>query len=720
LEKSSKIISNLPSRGTSFIGRDIERLELAELLAETNVRLLTIIGQGGVGKTRLAVEVAREMSDHFPDGVVYAPLETVKTQEQLLTGLASAFSVPLTKAECIDQIASVVADRQVLLLLDNAEHLLQPLHRASRLLQKCPNLKILVTSRERLNLEEEWLYTLEGFSPPHEVSLETAELNDAVSLFVQRARKVKQAFTLTQECLPFVLQICRRVEGLPLGIELAAAWTKTLSCKAIAENLEDLDFLTAQLINIPERQQSLRLVFEGSWNLLSKEEQNVSRKLSVFRGGFTSEAAREVAGATLLMLARLVDRSLLRVSANSRYEFHPLLQHYLKEKLVAAHEEEQTASDHAQYFLALAERAKTFLRSPSAGEWLKHLDSEFANINAALTWLQLPETAPLAMRLVSALSRFWESQKYLSQGRKWAGEILRRTSKASLERAHLLLVAGNLALFQGDYREATKLYQDSLRAWQTFGDKEGEVKTLNNIAIIAWQEGDYAYAKQTYEACLDLCRNLNDVVELANVTFNLGNLYTDLAEVDKAQVLMQESLRMYRQLGSKHMIGNNLLGLGMVAFERGDYDAATDYAREGLATMREVAYKIGEADALNFLGQLACVAGDYPSARTFLREALEIKKEGNEKAGIALSLQYFGQLELAEGKANKAVTLWAVAAGIREVINMALSPRTKERHERYTTRARNKLGEAAFQAAWRQGSLLTLEQAVVAALHQGD
>jgi predicted ATPase len=286
--------------------------------------------------------------------VVYWPLESVRTAEHAFEGLARAFSVELTSADCIEQLVTVVAHRRVLLVLDNAEYMLEQLDRTSLLLQKCPNLKILLTSRVRLNLDEEWVYEVEGFSVPEKTTrLEEAEHHDAVALFVGRARKVNPGFTLDEDSLPF--EICERVAGLPLGIELAASWVKVLSPQEIAEGLEEAN-LTTSLSHAPERHRSLRHVFEGSWQLLSGEEQTVLAKLSVFQGGFSREAAREVAGATLLVLARLVDKSLLRVSAGSRYEFQPLLQHYLKEKLVATNDEAQATNAHAHHFLALAER----------------------------------------------------------------------------------------------------------------------------------------------------------------------------------------------------------------------------------------------------------------------------------------------------------------------------------------------------------------------------
>jgi predicted ATPase len=715
LEQPKAIASNLPARGTSFIGRDLERLELAELLTQDGSRLVTVVGQGGVGKTRLATEVAREVSDSFRDGTLFVSLETLTTPEQIVQSLASLFSVQLNEGEGVAQIVNVIADKQLLLLVDNFEHVLEYSALLSELLKDCPHVKVLVTSRTRLNLEEEWLYALEGFSVPEKrVRLEDAELNDAITLFVQRAKKVKQGFTLTQACLPFVLSICDRVEGLPLGIELAASWVKTLPCQEIAERLDEADFLTTSLSNVSERHQSLRQVFEGSWQLLSKEEQKVLGKLSVFQGGFTREAAREVADASLLMLARLVDKSLLRVSAGGRYDFHPLLQGYMQEKLAATNEESKTHMAHAHYFLALAERAKIHLRSASAGEWLKYLHGEVANINTALTKLCSSETAPLATRFVSALSQFWQSQSYLSQGRKSAREILKLTShQPSLERARLLLVAGNLAWIQGDYHEAKTFYQESLTAWQIFGNKEGEAKILNNLALIARNEGNYAYAKQTLESYLELCRNLNDTEGMARANYNLGTVYHNLAEFDKAQDLFQESLRLGRRLEDKKVVGTSLFNIATIAYERQDYHAAMDYAKESLRWQREVAYKIGEALTLTLLGESTCALGEHKQARAYLRESLELRKEINGKPGLISSLEAFGDLELAEGKSNKAVYLWASAASVREMINLPVPPYLKERRESNVAKAREILGEAAFNTAWTKGSLLGLEQAII-------
>lgn len=716
LEQTKTITSNLPVRGTSFIGRDIERLELGELLSQSDVRLLTIVGQGGVGKTRLALEVVREAKEDFRDGVVFIPLESFTTHEQAISSFSTIFGVALDTCDDVVKLSEAIGDKQLLILLDNFEHLLEMSPRLSQLLRECRNLKILITSRARLELEEEWLYRLGGFSLPEEMSLETAQLNDAVTLFVQRARKVKQGFALTQECLPFVFEICKRVEGLPLGIELAASWAKTLSCGEIAENLEDLDFLTTSLNNVSERQQSLRGVFEGSWNLLSNEEQNVLSKLSVFRGGFTSEAAREVAGASLMMLARLVDKSLLRVS-EGRYDQHLLLRSFAEEKLATLAGTRTTSMSHAHYFLVQAECARVHLRSGAAGAWLKQLDIEFANINMALTRLQSPDTASLAMRLIGVLSYFWESQNYLSEGRKWARETLKLAgSTASSECAQLLLVAGNLAWLQGDSQEATTLYQDSLRLWRTLNNKEGEGKVLNNIALIAWQKGNYDDAKETYELCLEICRSVNDVTGVGNATLNLGNLYFDLGEFDKAQPLYQKSLGIYQLLENKRLMGASLIGLAALAYEGQDYETAQHYAREGLQMMREVAYKIGEADTLNLLGEIKRRLGDHTLARTYLREALEMQRDINEKPGIALSLESFGRLELAEDNAHKAVGLWAAALSIREMTNIPIPPRSQKRHEGQLLNARHVLGETAFNTAWTKGRLLTLEQAINFAL----
>jgi predicted ATPase/Tfp pilus assembly protein PilF len=715
LGQAKTISSHLPTRGTSFIGRDIERLELGELLSQSDVRLLTLVGQGGVGKTRLALEVAREAKENFRDGLVFIALEPFTTSEQALSSFSSIFGVALDKCDDVTKIAEAIGDKHLLILLDNFEHLVHIASSLSTLLSECPNLKILVTSRARLELEEEWIYGLEGFSLSEKMSLETAQLNDAVTLFVQRARKVKQGFALSNECLPFVLTICRRVEGLPLGIELAASWAKTLSCQEIAENLEDLDFLTTSLNNIPERQQSLRVVFEGSWNLLTKEEQNVLSNLSVFRAGFTSEAAHEVVRTSLLMLARLVDKSLLRVTAQGRYDFHPLLQEYCREKLTQLGQDHETCKAHAAYFLNFAEKAKPHLEGPEQSAFFKKLEADFGNFRAAFTWLSAM-SSPEVFRLFNALSRFFIAQGYAREASGWADEMVARIDNSpSLESANFLNSAGALARALGDYRKAQRFYEDSLSSWQKLGREADETRVIGNLGVIAYVQGDYALAQQNYELVLARFRKANHTLGVAKVLHNLGALHAEQGHFDEAVPRFQESLALARQHHYNDTLACALDGLGTVFYEWGDFETAMLYLQESLTIIREVGDKRFLANTLQLAGRVAHALGDVLQARSYLCEGLDLQQKIDNKPGMMNSLEGLASL-LLESSPSHAVSLWGVVERFREDFKFARPPREVPRYTLELEKAKEKLGEAKFKAAWTRGQTMSLEGAVSLAL----
>ena len=723
LEQAKAIISNLPNRGTSFIGRDIERLELAELLTQRVVRMVTVVGPGGVGKTRLALEVARELQENFPDGVVFFPVENLTTPEQMLAGLATALSIQLTEEDCTEQLPRIIGDKKVLLLMDSMEYQVESAYKGSVFLARCPNLKILNTSRVRLNLEEEWVYALEGFSSPEKtLSLQEAERHDAVELFVQRAKKVKPGFALTHECLPFVLSICERVQGLPLGIELAASWTKVLSCQDIATQLDDADFLSTLASNVSERHQSLRHVFEGSWQLLNSEERRALAQLSVFRGGFTKEAAKEVAGTSLLMLARLTDKSLLRVDG-LRYDQHALLHSFAEEKL-GEHAEENivTRTAHANYFLTFAEKAETHLKTGEQKVWLPKLEQELSNLRSAFKWfLASRETEVEALRLYNALARFWTTSSFIGEGRLWAKKALEReSSHISSQHATLFHQAGTLAWLQGDYEEAHEHFQRALQQWDTLADKRGKARTIGNLANLVTEEGDYRAAELYYGENLRLFRELGDTSGVANALNNSGILHAQQGDFDEATTRYQEALELFRQLEDRHGIAAVLNSLGTVARDKEDYDAARLYAQESLELQRIAGYKVGESIALNTLGVAALGQGNLTNARAYFRDSLTLQVDASSKPGMISSLEHFAILVLAEGEPSKAVRLWAAAHVQREATHYPLPPRSKERHERFLQEAHTALGEPSFAVAWTLGKALRLGEAVTLALEESS
>jgi predicted ATPase len=716
-QQSKALISNLPNRGTSFIGRDIERLELAELIAQKDARLITIVGQGGVGKTRLAIEVAREIQEDFPDGVVYLPLEALTTPEQVLAGLASAFSVQLAKDGCVEQVAKVIADKQVLLLLDNTEHLLEQGNKATILLRDCPHLKILVTSRMRLNLEEEWVYALEGFSvPDRNVWLEQAEHHEAVALFVQRARKVKPGFTLTNEHLPFVLDICERVQGLPLGIELAASWIKVMSCQEIAEHLEEVDFLSTPLSNVPERHQSLRHVFEGSWQLLSQEEQTVLSKLSVFRGGFTREAARNVAGATLIMLARLVDKSLLRVS-NHRYEQHPLLRSFAQEKV---QDTQETQTHHAMFFLTLAEAAEPHLRGSEQLKWFKVLNPELDNIRASLAWFVMKDKVELALRLSSSLQYFWcWWHSLIGEGRGWLDKLLPRYQEKTEIRAKALFATGAMAWLQGDNTAARSLLEESLTMSQSLENPLNIAKTSSHLALVMAEEGHYDVAKTHHEESLRLFRELADRQGVAGALHNLGILARRQGDMATAQGLYEESLQLYRQLGYQLGTANLLNSLALVAWEQNDLLRTHTIAEEALHRHRELNNNRGISISLHLLALVASAKNDVSLAFKFFHESLMLRQQNGDRSAVISSLEGLASL-LKKDDPERAVCLWSATESFRKRVGVTRAALPQKRYTLELVQTKAKLAEESFAAAWAKGSLLELEQAITLAFGESS
>jgi predicted ATPase/Tfp pilus assembly protein PilF len=713
VEQPKTIVSNLPVRGTSFIGRDIERLELAELLSQEDVRMVTVVGQGGVGKTRLALEVARELQENFPDGVVFFPVENLTTPEQMLAGLATALSIQLTEEDCTEQLPRIIGNKRVLLFMDSMEYQVEGAHKGSVFLARCPNLKILNTSRVRLNLEEEWVYTLEGFSVPEQTTtLEEAQLHDAISLFVQRAKRVKPGFTLSEACLPFVLDICERLQGLPLGIELAASWVKVLSCQEIAEHLSDADFLTTTTNNVPEKHQSLRHVFEGSWQLLSGEEQSVLSKLSVFRGGFTREVAREVAGATLTMLARLVDKSLLRVAAN-RYDQHPLLHAFAAEKLTDVLTVEQR---HAAFFLAFALSSEKQLHGPQQKVVLEKLFAELDNFRTALNYAKRTNNPEFSLELAAALHRFWMSRNLASEGRAWLSEALDRLPQLyTYSHAKALFASGTLAWQQGDFAEATSALRQSLELYQTLGDLLGEARTAGNLAIVATEQGNYSQARHYYESSLELSRRVNNVPSAASALHNLGILASQLGNFAEAKTRYLESLPLFRELGNTSNVAANLNSLARVSWEQGDLTLTEVYAAEALPLHETLNSYLGASISHLLLARVAVARGNSKLALEHYRTATSLQKQSGDKPGLICSLEGVAHL-LHETEPERATWFYSIAETAREHLKFFRPPAAQEQHRLELAELHDGLGEEAFKRVWAKGLVTTLEEAVKVAL----
>ena len=640
--QTTKTTSQLPTRQTSFVGRDVELTELGSMLAKA--QLLTLLGTAGVGKTRLALQLAHEQQKlNAFEQVYFVSLESLTSPDLILPTILSTLGLTQqSNTETFTQLTDFIAQRSILLVLDNLEHLVENVNILSDLIQKCPNLKLLVTSRERLNLEEEHLFPLEGLDfPTPAVAFEEAKNFDAVALFCQRAQQLQPQFELKEQ-LDAVLRICKLVEGLPLGLELAASWVRLMSCSEIANEIErNLEFLATTTRNVPERHRSLKAVFDYSWQLLSPKEQEVLRKLSVFAGGFRREAAREVAGATIPILASLVDKSLLRVLPNGRYDRHPLLHQFTQEKLAEQTPEEQDALvNHAKYFFSLVEQAEPNLQSYQQLLWFGRLDEELDNIRLVLAWLEDQGEAETFLALASCLGRFWFIRGHYNEGRSYLSKAvaLAPDSKAV---AKALAFAGNITFIQGDIATAKACYEQSLTLAKGWDDKLIATLALQGLGRITFMnEGNPSLGRTYYEESLALARAANDPYSIAFVLASLGYLTREQGDYSLARIYFEESLQLDEAIGNQLGAAENMNSLANLYLEQGERSKALPLYEKSLEIYRAFNERRGIVQELANMGLAAIQLGDYQKAYQLHQEALQLARELGDKRSTVDMLNY--------------------------------------------------------------------------------
>ncbi len=728
--------NNLPLQLTSFIGRERELREVKQLLSTT--RLLTLTGPGGSGKTRLALQVAAEAIEQFPDGVFFVALAPITEPGLVASTIAQTLGVAERAGQSIlDSLKEYLQARHMLLFLDNFEQVISAAPRLVELLAACSQLNLLVTSREGLRVRGEREYPVPPLALPNLTELprlESLSQYASVELFVQRAQAIKPEFHLTNETAPAVAEICYRLDGLPLAIELAAARVKLLPPRAMLARLEHrLEFLTSGARDLPARQQTLRNAIAWSYDLLDENERKLFRRLSVFVGGCTLDAAEAVArdnverergserapGSVLDQLSSLLDKSLLReveaANGEPRFVMLELLREFGLEQLEASGEQETIRHRHANFFLALAEQAEASLESGEQLEWMNRMEREHDNLRAALEWSKTAEDAgELCLRLAGTLGLFWEVRGYFSEGRERLSAVLSiKTAQArTAARAKLLARAAELAFRQSDYPATVSFAGESLAISREIGDKRGIASALIKLGNAATEAGDYATAPGFLEEALTIWRDLEDNHGTARALINLGWAALRSGDYQLADERLEEALILSRELGDTRGIGFALSGLGEVALRQGDYARATRLVEESLELRRQIGNKWGVGVSLGTLGWVAMREGDWNRAVARLGESLEVRREIGDKSGSAWCLERLAEVAMAEGQAEKAVRIFGAASTLRTSIGSVIDAVDQPEYKRTLAALRAELGEAHFTAAWTEGGKLTLEQAV--------
>lgn len=694
---------NLPEPHTKFIGRAKE-IETVKMLL-TFRRLVTLIGTGGVGKTKFALRIAEDLKEDYPDGVWFVDLATLTEPILIPHAIASALGMrEEANRPLMETLRSNLKPKSLLLVLDNCEHLLQACAiLADTLLRTCQNLRLLTTSREKLGITGEQIYRVPSLSlPDPEQPMPARNLAgyEAVQLFIDRALLSQSTFAITNESLTVVAQVCHRLDGIPLAIELAAARVRALSVEQICQRLDDrFNLLSGGDRTKPERYQTLRATMDWSYDLLSEKERALLRRLSVFVGGWTLSAAEAICVGSGIeerdvidLLTSLVDKSLViyeEQRGQERYRLLEMVRQYGRDQLIDLGEAEIAQGSHLDFFLHLAEEAEPKLTGFDQVMWFQRLEAEHDNFRAALLWSkgEAGRTND-ALRIAGALGRFWLVRGYYSEGRDWLEGALALQEAAELtqDRAKALNAAGRLADLLGDYVAGRALCEESLSIYRQSGSKLGVATVLNSLGTLAKKQCDYGLARDLFEESLVLCRLIGDDWGAANVIINLGQLAQNHGDYAVARSLYEEGLAIRQELGDKRGVANALNDLGFTAYDQGDYTVARAFHEKSLEMRRELENKEGIASSLTHLGMIAHAQGDYLTAQALYEESLAICRGLGDRWGIAAALNNLGSI--AEEQGN-----YAVACSLHEE---ALALRRELGDKRCIATSLNNLGNLAL------------------------
>jgi predicted ATPase/class 3 adenylate cyclase len=766
--------NNLPTQFTPFIGREQELAAVGQLFSREDMRLVTLTGPGGTGKTRLGVQVAAELTDAFADGVFFVNLAPVNDTALVVPTIAETLGMRETGGQPLrERLKGELQQKQMVLLLDNFEQVVSAAVQVVDLLSACPGLKVLVTSREVLHVRAEQEFTVPPLPLPdlkHLPDLAALSHNAAVALFISRAQAVKPEFQVTNANVRALVEICARLDGLPLAIELAAARMKLFSPQTLLARLSQrLAVLTSGARDAPVRQQTLRNTIEWSYNLLHANEQQLFRRLSVFVGGCQLSAAESVctalsdgdgAGPVLDGVASLIDKSLLQQTeqegGESRLVMLETIREYGLEALAASGEMEAMRQAHALYYVALAEKAEPELGGPQQAVWLERLEQEHDNLRAALRWSlergAEGHSSEIALRLAGALRRFWEVRGHWSEGWTFLERALALSKGVTVPvQVKALKAAAHVAYARGDNDRAEVLSAECLARCRELGDATGVALSLRMLGGVARRRYNFEAAIPLTEESLALFREVGDKEGIAWALNNLAGLVSMRSEYARAIELAEESLALFRKLGNIEGIAFSLCGLAVpLIISQGDHTTGRALLEESLALCREVRHKEGIARALGLLGQVFLLQGVAVKARLLLEEGIMLSREigdrntawllvvlgrvasieGDRAAAETLYeespvfareisynedllppyLEGLADMVATRGDSVRAARLWGLAEVLREAMGAPIPPVERAEYERLVTAARIQLGEKAFATAWAEGRTMTPEQ----------
>jgi predicted ATPase/Tfp pilus assembly protein PilF len=672
--------NNLPPQLTPFVGREDVLAEIGNLLDHPACRLLTLVGPGGIGKTRLAIQAAAAKANTFLHSVCFVPLASVSSPDLLVPTIADRLK--LTSYGAGDpkaQLLTCLREKEMLLVLDNFEHLLEGTGLIVELLKSAPEVQVLVTSQRRLNLQAEWLFEVAGMLYPASISSlasgeEWLKGYGAVELFVQSARRVRAQFAPSDAEKAAVVRICQLVDGMPLGIELAAAWVRNFACQAIAQQIEhNLDFLATTMPDMPERHKSLRAVFEYSWNLLSEEEKQVFGKLAVFRGGFWEEAAEQVAGASPVLLSALTEKFLLHRNRAGRYEWLEVLRQYAEQKLGEQPQEMDQARDlHCGYYSRFLHQREEPLKGARQKEALAEIREEIENVRAA--WQTMVERlkADEMEQALESLFHFYNMQSWFQEGAEAFGSAVKslqeneartgQSQDSSILLGKMLARQGAFWVEFGQHAKAREVLQTSLSTFRHL-DVRGELPfTLVQLGSIAYSRGEYAEAKHFHRESLTISKQIGDWIGTARALLYLATVAELAGEYAEAKRLLQESLAICREIGEQFLRARVLNNLGNVAFYLKEYSEAEQIYRESLALRTAISDQLGMGACLNNLGEVAYALGDRQRSRQYFQQALKVMAHTRTAGPILHILTWIATFLAQEGKKEQAVELLALVS----------------------------------------------------------